>query len=349
MGIADLQPFGEELVLLVLGPGFGESVLVRWPPDNWLVVDSCHRVAGEAERHPAIEALRAFDAQPAGVALTHPHLDHSGGFAALVARRRPGAPVGWLSEPDRGVWWATPNGTRAAVQGDTEHALAAIERAWGEDPATRWELLAGGTPMVLGELTIEVLSPAAGVVDEVKAAAHPDFNRASSAMLLRWRDCELVLGADLTHPGWDDVMSAHGPRRFAEAHGLKASHHGSANAQHAVALGDPPARERLVVATPYNKGRKVPGYNDGGDVARLLELATRLHVTTHHGPLPLNGATGAVSRSTLCPTSRRLARFEVQTDNPPKRLEDCWIAARFGADGSLRGLARGPASLEVVE
>jgi hypothetical protein len=348
MELRDLPPFGDELLLLVLGPGFGESVLVRWPPNEWLVVDSCHRVADDVERHPAVETLRAFGGHPVAVALTHPHLDHTGGFPAVVARRREGALVGWLAEPDRDVWWATPSGSRASLQGDTEHALAAIDRVWRDEPGARWELFASDEPVELGELTIEVLSPAAGVVEKVRAAVKPEFNRASSAMLLRWRECELLLGADLTRPGWDDVEASHGDERFAGAHGYKVAHHASQNAQHAVPLGEPPARDRTVIATPYNKGHKVPSYGAGGDVERLLEFVTVLNVTTHHGPLPPDAATRHVSVAGVVTPERRIGRYVVQTDSPPKPLGDCWVAARFAPDGTLRELSRGAATMSVV-
>src|SRR4051794_23800400 len=102
-----LSPLGDELVLIVMGPGLGESVLVRWPPDDWLVVDSFRRMTRDTERHPALAVLELFEASPSAVALTHPHQDHSSGFASLVARRRAGGRVGWLAEPERDVWWAT--------------------------------------------------------------------------------------------------------------------------------------------------------------------------------------------------------------------------------------------------
>lgn len=347
MDLSDLSPFGDELVLLVIGPGFGESVLVRWPPNEWLVVDSCHRVAGDAERHPAIDALVKFDARPAAVALTHPHLDHTGGFASVVARRRDGALVGWLAEPERDVWWATPSGERAARHGDTEHALAAIERVWEDDPASRWELLESDQRVQLGELSIEVLSPAQGVVDAVKAMAKPDFNRASSAMLLRWRDCTLVLGADLTCPGWDDVQHSRGDAGLSNADALKASHHASENAQHPAALGLPPARSRTVIATPYSKGKKVPNYGADGDVEKILKLTDALLVTGHHGPLPAD-ASADVFRSQVTVPLRRVGRFSMEVDSPPVSIDECWVAARFDPDGGLLRIERGPGSMRVV-
>jgi Metallo-beta-lactamase superfamily len=347
MGLSDLTPFGDELVLLVIGPGFGESVLVRWPPNDWLVVDSCHRVAGAVERHPAIEALVEFDAHPVAVALTHPHLDHTGGFASLIARRREHALVGWLAEPESGVWWATPSGVRAARDGDTEHALAAIERVWADEPAARWELFENDQPLELGEMSVEVLSPAIGAVDAVKAMAEPDFNRASSAMLLRWRQCTLVLGADLTRPGWEDVQTSHADLSLSDAQGLKASHHASWNAQHPVALGLPPARARTVVATPYNKGRKVPNYGPGGDVEHILELTEALLVTGHHGPLPA-GSHQDLACSAVTVPIRSIGRLQMELDSPPPAVDECWVAARFAPDGSLIGITRGAGSMRVT-
>jgi beta-lactamase superfamily II metal-dependent hydrolase len=348
MKLTDLAPFSDdELTVLLLGPGFGESVLVRWPPDDWLVIDSFRRADRGAEVHPMRDVLADFGAQPSAVALTHPHHDHTAGFASLIAARRRGAKVGWLAAPQR-AWWSTPNVDRATRQGTTEHAIAAIMRIWEEEPECRWELHAGVSPLRLGAATIDVLSPPPATVDRVLATSRPDLNRISGAMLLTWDNCRVLLGADLTHPGWDEVEQAYGALHFADAAGIKVSHHGSEGAQHPIALGEPPARERPSLLSPYNRGKKVPNFADDQDVDLLLRLSSRLYLTAHHGPLPPGAGTGDVQRSSVSSPTRRVGRHRIAVDTPTPPLHDCWVAAQFGPDGALRRVNRGLGSMSIV-
>jgi hypothetical protein len=349
MKLTDIAPLADdELTLLLMGPGFGESLLVCWPPGEWFVVDSFRRTKKGVEHHPMIDVLSHFDARLSAVALTHPHQDHTGGFASLVSRRRPGARVGWLAAPEKDVWWATPNAQSAHRQGATEHAIAAVETVWEDDPASRWELHAGAPPLALHDATIEVLSPPATVVETVTAAARPDLNRISSAMLLTWGDCRLLLGADLTNPGWQALELELGPLHFADTSAIKVAHHGSEEAQHPVALGAPPARDRLSIVSPYTRGKKVPDFQNGQDIDLLLQVTTRVYLTTHHGPLPAGAGIADTPRANISNPQRRIGRHAISLSVPAPPLEDCWVAAQFGRDGALRRVHRGVASMSVV-
>jgi glyoxylase-like metal-dependent hydrolase (beta-lactamase superfamily II) len=67
----------DRLQVLIFGPGFGELVLVRAPPGDWLVLDGC------ATRDVASYALAVLDHyhhqnNVRFIAMTHPHEDHAG-------------------------------------------------------------------------------------------------------------------------------------------------------------------------------------------------------------------------------------------------------------------------------
>jgi hypothetical protein len=49
----------DRLHLFVIGPGFGESIVIRVPPDHWLVVDSCK----PGERAAALEVVGRYGGQ----------------------------------------------------------------------------------------------------------------------------------------------------------------------------------------------------------------------------------------------------------------------------------------------
>ena len=70
----------------MLGPGYGEGVLVHAGGGEWLVVDSCLGADGEPA---ALNYLRGLDVDPSTtvkmVVATHWHDDHIRGMARLVA------------------------------------------------------------------------------------------------------------------------------------------------------------------------------------------------------------------------------------------------------------------------
>src|SRR4051794_3110822 len=89
----------ELLYVFVFGPGFGESIALRLPPDQWLIVDSLRRQTRADDLNPALGLLQAHQAFAAGLALTHPHDDHGRGFLQLLDRRSPESPIGCV-DPD---------------------------------------------------------------------------------------------------------------------------------------------------------------------------------------------------------------------------------------------------------
>src|SRR4051794_33915521 len=80
MPAAPLTP--DRLYLFVIGPGFGESIVVRVPPHHWVVIDSC-KPGGRAA---ALEILTRYSGDFACAVLTHRHQDHYPGFAQVLAR-----------------------------------------------------------------------------------------------------------------------------------------------------------------------------------------------------------------------------------------------------------------------
>ena len=117
----------ESLYVFVFGPGFGESIAIRVPPDRWMVIDSCN-VAGKAA---ALHVLQKYGGTCDCLMLTHRHQDHYPGFSKLID---------WAS-------WTTIGCNDLAVddgfydssdpeklmEGELEQAIATIKQRWSDN------------------------------------------------------------------------------------------------------------------------------------------------------------------------------------------------------------------------
>src|SRR5215471_12068784 len=81
-------PKDDELEVSVFGPGVGESVLIHYGSQQWIVIDSCRDSrSGDVA---ALSYLREIGLDPASslrwVVATHAHDDHIDGIAEIVAQ-----------------------------------------------------------------------------------------------------------------------------------------------------------------------------------------------------------------------------------------------------------------------
>lgn len=335
----------DRLHLVVFGPGFGESIVLRVPENTWIVVDSCRT----GKDSPARTLLREHGAHWSCLVLTHPHLDHAAGFDSLLDHPGTG-PVG-LAAPmaeDTFQWVNSPDPVRHYREGTREAALAAVHSRWEVDPGSRWDLRRGDRRQV-GDAAITVLHP-----DEpTRAAAPSDPNRLSSALLVEWRNVRILLGGDVLSEDWRDIASAYPD--LARHAALKMPHHCSLGATHESWGRD--GRRRLWVATPWNLGSKHPDARDGKGLDWALRHVEAVHLTG----LPVgHNLQGAVPFET---TRRELAEearpavlrgalpggrvFRPAPDDPGGDDFFCYVHAVFNADGTLEECVHGPGAVIV--
>src|SRR5450759_4755041 len=97
MALPDLELLEQyPLSVVVFGPGYGESIVLRAGTDDgrvWGVVDCARRERRGESVNPAYDLLAAHDGRPSLVLLTHPHADHTAGMAAIIERAMPGATI----------------------------------------------------------------------------------------------------------------------------------------------------------------------------------------------------------------------------------------------------------------
>ncbi len=329
----------DELHVFVFGPGTGELVAVRAPPDDWLVVDGCG--AARTKYGPAL--LAHYRASPRLIALTHPHRDHAVGVADVVDAFTQGPANTW---PRIGLLWPTPRdrvnmGDLQAyfAGGVVEDALSAIRDRWRRHPGSRWTLEVGSATR-LGEATISVASPER----EAKRAAWKawqrsgsyDPNQISTVLDISWNGHHVILGSDLVEQPGRGWTVAH-PRCGAPI-ATKVPHHGSTNALHASWIR---GGAHLAV-TPFASSN-LPRFDTTGGIARMLATVDTVHLTALPRAYAAQG--GAPQRL----TRRQLERLgDAEIDPPVHGWPDCYVLLSIVANGSSR-LVHGPGSVQITE
>jgi beta-lactamase superfamily II metal-dependent hydrolase len=344
-------PFAGELrddlcYVIALGPGYGETVLVRVPPNEWVIVDALrNRASGPAEVAP-LSVLEARGAESACLVLTHPHDDHADGFAEVVEEHQLG-PVGcglmFVEPPER--WMYSQDADRVLRRGAAEHAVAAIQDGWARQPESRWELVSG-SHRDIGEARLWALYPTTEAQTRWAARTSLDFNELSTPLLLEWRNARIVLGADLPARPWREIDPG---SRVNEHDALKVPHHGSRTAL-PDALGEGPVT-RTWFLTPWKIGTSLPVFADGEGVQEMLCCVDALCMTALPVAVPRPDSWPRIRRRHI-EESRRRSRFGSLTLDytaPTGHFREAWVLIGVGSDGAVLQLELGDDSALVIE
>ncbi len=332
LGDAPLNP--ELLYLFVLGPGYGECILIRVPPDQWIVIDS-FEIGGQSA---ALDILDE-DASVAVIALTHPHQDHCVGFVGLLDEYSP-KKIGCV-HPRREDF--RPGLLQDPIEQLKECAKPAYRRVWDDwqsDPSLEWRTFRS-EEITVSDATLQSLHPKKTFDESAWTSQH--INDLSSPMRLRWHDLTLLLGADATQRSWPSIAQEFPDLK--EHHAMKLPHHVSTRAIDP-SFGDGDV-DRLWIGTPYSRGHKLPPTTASGGLAAALQFVTKVHLTS----LPF--AHDCDHEHPPCQTTRK----EIEQDSKPHRTgrpssdpdtqAERMIVAAFDRTGQCVVLKHGPGSLEV--
>jgi len=308
-------------------------VLIRIPPDIWVVIDS-FRVNGLAA---AQIVLDKYSAKAAFLVLTHPDQDHVAGVLDLIDQFDEaviGAINPWRDDTPR-----KPNDPVAAIFGtDAKRTLDRILTEWSVSPTRKWETTRGSR-QILPNGEIESLHPVAPT--PVTADAWRNKNDLSSAMLLQWYKVRLLLGADVTNitQCWDDISTNY--PGLANHHALKVPHHGSENGLHeSFGTG---TRNRAWIITPYNKGLKLPRFENNQGIGMSLGYVDAIDLTSLHT---------RHDRELEAPyhTTRSIveAGLPCGTDNEPD-YQERGIVIGFDKNGTISERRYGRGTLRITE
>jgi beta-lactamase superfamily II metal-dependent hydrolase len=356
------------MYVFVVGPGVGESILVRAPGSKWLVVDGC-RVGDDGSAPLAL--LKRYGArQVEGVVLTHPHLDHARGLSELLGSEdvdciSVGCVDGWTSTP---TLFETEARSRAdetsfasdpelrLKQGEVEHVLAAVRSRWERDPLSRWSLFQG-SERALGTARIRVLSPIDAEIVAARSVPGFDPNRLSAALMVSLGSARVVLGGDLpSHHrekvlngiGWHQVLS-HEPV-VAEAGIVKVPHHGSRNAIFPKLFAALPVGARTLIVAPFSS-QGLPRPSDGEGLHKLLANHDEVHVTALDEIFPGGFKRDrTISRKALNDAMKSEIRPRLRWSPNPRadRVVDVCVTVAVDQNGTVREIWMGRLAATVV-
>lgn len=335
----------ELFYVVVFGPGYGESIVLRAPDNQWIVVDSC-----KGKNHvPAIKLLQDYDAEWTCAILTHLHQDHASKFDDVIDQPG-GGKVGFAdpavvelegSDGDDDVEYSVSLRLQAAYDAILAH--------WKREPESKWDMRRGDRQEV-GTVSVTVLHPDPATLKNLRH----DANRISSPVWVEWKDFRALLGADLPTIEWDALPDDF---KSLEDHAfLKVPHHGSLGSvsERFAANG----RARFWVMTPYSQKEKLPRFENGRGVEELLKYVDEVHLTSLPEPKteprgPHSETTREDLRDDLVTAHILMADVGGVTVEPlegepadDKALR-CFVAAGFDETGTLQDVRLGPGSLTV--
>ncbi|HTL06182.1 MAG TPA: DNA internalization-related competence protein ComEC/Rec2 [Gemmatimonadales bacterium] len=246
---------GNGLTLHFLSVGQGDAALIRTPAGRWILVD-----AGPAdERHDAGREvilpflIRHGVRQLAAFVLSHAHLDHVGGAAAVLGE----VPAGLILEPAEPV--AEP------------HYLALLDLA--AERGFRWSPGRAGDSLLVDGVTLRVLHP-----DTTWSRWHDDLNDDSVVLLVRRGEFQAVLAGDLGVRA-ESLLAG----RVGRVDLLKVGHHGSAGSS-----GAPWLAELEPKAAVISVGRNRYGHPAASALGRLAAAGAEVWRTDRDGTISVS-------------------------------------------------------------
>ena len=265
------------LYFFLFGPGTGETVLLRVPPNRWLVVDSF-----KCAKRPAAEPIiRTYGGEVAAVVLTHPHADHHAGVLEMIDAY-PRAALGCVHPRDSAPAAAATPDPVAAINECARPTYDRIWTEWNRDASRRWATFRQ-TSWNVGEAKVTSLHP----VDPVDPRAwNPQrLNELASALLVEWHGLRLLLAPTCRTRSGRELFRRFPAPGLNNHAAMKVPHHGSREAIHG-GFGEGPAT-RLWVVTPFRgKGlpravHAAPCAPDGPEgLARILSYVQEVNLTS---------------------------------------------------------------------
>ena len=345
-------PKDNEFELTLLGPGYGESIVMHIGDGAWVLVDSC----GRSDAPAALDYLKNLGIDPAEavkfIVASHWHDDHIRGIAHMAKACRSAtfccANVLCANEFLAAVH-ALERRHFAASSSGVREIYSVFSRLQEQGSVPTWAL-PNRRVFLHGICHIWALSPADDTFQDFMRALGrllPQVGQAETrvhslspneiAVVLRVEvgDTVVLLGADLERGGWLKILQDKA-RSTGTASVFKVPHHGSES-------GDEPAVwqrmldvDPVAILTPWRRGGRTLPTNS--DVRRILARTPDAYATAKTDAVRPTRRDSAVER-TIRETGIRLRRTpepDVVRLRRPIAARAPWQVELFGAACRLR-------------
>ena len=286
------RPNEDEIDVVLLGPGYGESIVVHLGDARWVIVDSCINTEG---RPRALEYLQSIGVNASDavdlVVATHWHDDHIGGMAKLVevCNNADFCCANTLLDKEFLAVIDALEARHLTIQGSGVREIYRVFN-WLESRSSQpkfasanrkihsqgnceiWSLSPSDSAFRSFLKSVGALFPGEGhSKTRIPSISPNDF---SVVLWIRVEDVVVLLGSDLERNGWVEILESE-ERPAGKASAFKVPHHGSEGA-HEPSLWENllgPAPYALV--TPWRRGnRALPTQRD---VQRILSYTPKAY------------------------------------------------------------------------
>lgn len=293
-----VPPRSDEIEVALMGPGYGESLVLHIGLGEWLIVDSCVDRSGKPAALGYLEEIgvdigRAVEM----VVASHWHADHIGGMAQLVhvCQSARFCCAGALRSKE---FVAMANALRTTAVGtagyDANEIWSVLSHLRERNSHPTWAL-ARRNLLTRAGCKVTALSPGDDEFSEFVRSSGPHDaagatgqaigtrltpNRLSVVLWIQWQDVSVLLGGDLEKRGWRAILQS-GYQPPGGASVFKAPHHGSANAHVKEVWDQMLAPEPVAILAPHSLGRNALPTTD--DVRRLRSFTPAVYSTAPPG------------------------------------------------------------------
>lgn len=291
MNRLETPPERDEFEVTLIGPGYGESIVLHVGDGKWVIVDSCV----DRDNVPqALKYLKSIGVDPAEavglIVATHWHDDHIRGIAKLVdtcsqavfccasalckreflmiahaLEHRPPSVTGSGLREIYTVFSRLNRVRQPAKPAIANRRLFVHKRCeiWSLSPndQTFDTFMKSISALVSrGNVRVPGMSP----------------NQAAVALWVKVDDVVVLLGSDLEKRGWIDILQS--PERpMGKASAYKVPHHGSENSHHLEVWNRMLENNPYALLTPWSRGGRVlPNMKD---VKRILTCTPNAYAT----------------------------------------------------------------------
>lgn len=348
-------PGPDEFEVTVMGPGYGESVVVHLGDGRWMVVDSCIDLDELGGMPAPLRYLFALGVDPSSavelIVASHWDDDHVRGIARLLSecpnavfscphaltQREFSDYVERLSTGARTTHGANVSEFRMVLELLAARAqvarYAAPARALLADPLVRtWSPSDYEHNLFLDFVARNLPSHS----QSHRMAVPGSPNLTSTVITIEWAGASALLGGDMeTHAddrrGWLAVASEAVRLNIRKCELVKIPHHGSHTGHDERMWSDLLIELPLAVIVPYGRGRLDHRPPKSTDVRRIRSLSGTVHQTARH-------TTGAKELSPAMRRALEVGLIRLNTDGIRmglvrfrRRKDAPWHADTFGA------------------